>query len=392
MSDFLSSLVTQFGGDAVGSLAQSIGIPKDTAKSLFNSAAPAVMAALAGKAAAPGGATGLMDTFSKLTSSGGDLSSMIGGLLNDPKMAQTGANMTKDLFGDSLGKLTSGLATQTGLQADQVGKAMAVAAPAVMGSVAMEAKAKGMDAAGLTSFLGDEVKSLAADQPDLMKSLGGMMGGDVGKMLGGLTGAAAGVAGAAAGAATGGDEVVSKLATDMGTPALAALGAKVGLPEATVKQLAPVVIGMVLAALSRKAKQPDGIKQIGKLIDDADKAGLTKISAADYVKSADPAKNAEMLGNLIGENSLDNVASNFAGKYGIDPKQAAGLLGVAVPVVLGQLGKMQKNLGTDTAGLAKNISEHAGGLSNTGALDYVLDNTPGISDDISRGIKKLFGG
>lgn len=384
---FLESLVTQFGGEAVGSVAQSLGIPKDTAKSLFNSAAPAVMAALAGKAAAPGGASGLMDMFGKFTSSGGDIGSMVGSLLNDPNAAKMGSDLTKGLFGDSLGSITNGLATQTGLNADQVGKAMAVAAPAVMGSVANEVKSKGMDAAGVTSFLNSEVKSLVDTQPDLMKSLGGMLGGDTGKMLAGLAGAA-GVAKAASGS----DDMVTKLATDMGTPALAALGAKIGLPEGTIKQLAPIVIGFVMAALAKKAKQPDGIKQIGKLIDEADKAGLTSVSAGDYVKTADPAKNAAMLNNLMGGNSLENVSANFAGKFGIQPQQAAGLLGVAVPVVLGQLGKMQKNLGTDTAGLAKHIGENAQNLKDSGALDYVLENTPGISDDISRGLKKLFGG
>jgi hypothetical protein len=42
--------------------------------------------------------------------------------------------------------------------------------------------------------------------------------------------------------------------------------------------------------------------------------------------------------------------------------------------------------------LLNGLTSHVGKMDNLGAIDYLLDNTPGISDDISLGIKKLFGG
>lgn len=163
------------------------------------------------------------------------------------------------------------------------------------------------------------------------------------------------------------------------------------MPESTVQQLAPELAGFVLMALGRKAKQPDGVKQIGSLIDQAGQAGLTQMGAAEAVKLSDPAKNAEMLGGLIGDNTLENVADNFGRKTGITSEQAAGLLGVGVPVVLGQLGRMQAAHGADTTALAKAISEKVAGLKNAGELTYILENVPGISDNVKRGLRKLFG-
>ena len=53
MDSFLSGLVNQFGGDAVGAVAGRLGIPPETAKKAFSVAAPAAMAALASQASRP---------------------------------------------------------------------------------------------------------------------------------------------------------------------------------------------------------------------------------------------------------------------------------------------------------------------------------------------------
>lgn len=51
-----------------------------------------------------------------------------------------------------------------------------------------------------------------------------------------------------------------------------------------------MVTGLVMMALSRKAKQPDGTKQITDWLDQAKQAGLTQISATEYIQQSDPAR------------------------------------------------------------------------------------------------------
>jgi hypothetical protein len=268
--------------------------------------------------------------------------------------------------------------------------------PAIMGAVATQARQGGVDASGLSALFdqaGDGIaapavvagitapQSIAAPvvaQPAVTPPVAPVVSKPA------ATAPAATTPSAPADSAA-----LSDL--NMDAEAATALAAKIGLPEGTVQQLAPVVIGFVLAALGRKAKQPDGLKQIGALIEMADATGITRMSAAEYVKQADPAKNADVLGTLIGENTLENVADNFGRKMGVTSEQAAGLLGVGVPVVLGQLGRMQNALGTNTEGLAKYITEKAAGIKNPGEMEYILENTPGISDNVKRGLRKLFG-
>jgi hypothetical protein len=60
--------------------------------------------------------------------------------------------------------------------------------------------------------------------------------------------------------------------------------------------------------------------------------------------------------------------------------------------VLAGLGGMQAKNGWSTDQLASGITEGVGAMKDAGVVDYVLDNTPGISDDIKRGLGSLFGG
>ena len=62
--------------------------------------------------------------------------------------------------------------------------------------------------------------------------------------------------------------------------------------------------------------------------------------------------------------------------------------------VVGTMGKMAKEQGLDATGVTDLIEQGASVLQGKGIddLDTLMDNVPGISDDIKRGIKKLFGG
>src|SRR5262245_29295095 len=188
MDSLLSGLVDQFGGDAVGAVAGRLGIAPETAKKAF---ATAALAAMAAQATSAEGSAGLLRTLSGLSGGGGGaglggllgslvtggrgesgLGQLLGGLLKDPGAMEQGASMAKNLFGDRMDVVERGLAKESGIKPETMGSLLSMAVPAVMGSVAGLARSKSLDAAGLTSFLGGEVKSLAKSQPDLMGSLG----------------------------------------------------------------------------------------------------------------------------------------------------------------------------------------------------------------------------
>lgn len=396
---FFSQLAGQFDEATLDGVAGATGLTRETIGSAFSTATPATLSALSAKASQPESAAGLMRTFGILTSMGSSKpATMISGLLNDPKAMNAGLNMARSLFGDSFGLAKDNLVARTGISDDLASKVLGTLAPAIMGAVGTKVKSSGMDVAGLSDFMKGGVEAIAqtpeatrigtpiaaavaVNAPEAPTALVPPVAPDAP-----VAPAAPEAPAVPAVAAAPSDAGAIDL--NMDRDATAALAGKLGLPEGTVQQLAPVVVAFVLMALGRKAKQPDGLKQIGTLID---QAGQTQTTPAEYVKQADPAKNAEVLGQLIGENTLENVSDNFGRKMGITSEQAAGMLGVGVPVVLNQLAHVQNSLGTDTEGLANFIAEKAGDIKNTGEMTYILDNVPGISDNVKRGLRKLFG-
>jgi hypothetical protein len=177
----------------------------------------------------------------------------------------------------------------------------------------------------------------------------------------------------------------------VGGPTIDALAAKVGAPKELVNQFKPVIIGIVIAGVARMLKQQGGNKKMQDMIDASTKAVGTT-DPADFIKNVDPEKSMDMLGQLAGGNSVDNVINNLAGKTGIDAKQLTGVLGSVAPLVLAGLGSAQAKNGWNTDQLADAVTKGVGQASDLGVLDYVLDNTPGVTDDIKRGLRSIFGG
>ena len=184
--------------------------------------------------------------------------------------------------------------------------------------------------------------------------------------------------------------MLDSLVGSFGGPVLEDLGKRVGLPADVVKQATPLVTGVLVAGVGRLLKQPGGADKVTSMFkSSSDSIGGDLDS---FVKNADPAKSADMLKSLAGGNSLENITANLASKTGIGADSMGKMLGLMAPAVIGGLGKMAKDQGLDAAGVAKLLEDNAGSLQGLGDLDTLMDNVPGIGDDISRGIKKLFGG
>ncbi len=185
--------------------------------------------------------------------------------------------------------------------------------------------------------------------------------------------------------------MIEDMVGSFGGPVLQDLGNRLGLPADVVKQATPLVTGLVVAGVGRLLKQEGGADKVTSLFQSAsDSIGGSDLDS--FVKSVDPAKSADMLKELAGSNSIENITANVAKKTGMPADAVNQMLGVMAPAVIGGLGKIAKDQGLDAAGVSKLIEDNAGALKGIGDLDTLMDNVPGISDDIKRGLGKLFGG
>ncbi len=185
-------------------------------------------------------------------------------------------------------------------------------------------------------------------------------------------------------------DMLTSLVNSFGAPALDSLGKRLGIPPSVVKAATPMVIGLVLAGVRRLAAQPNGVAALDTLVQgNSQRIGNRDLST--FLQEASPVKSAETLDALTGSNTFEQVAANFARKTGMDPHVAGELIGVMAPAVLSEAQSLAKQQGLDIDGVVQAIDAQSDALNAVGDLDYILDDVPGISDDIMRGFDKLFG-
>lgn len=172
----LVSLIMQFLGPAlVAKLASSLGINQTVAHRLLAAAVPAILAALAGKVAQPGGARALFDILAKQDPGVlGKLAAVIGGSQQNDIAAQGNNVLGSLLGGPALGALTGALAKFGGVAETPAKGLLGVLAPVMLGTLGQQQKSQGLDAAGVAKFLADQKGNIASALPgDFAKLLAG---------------------------------------------------------------------------------------------------------------------------------------------------------------------------------------------------------------------------
>ncbi len=172
------------------------------------------------------------------------------------------------------------------------------------------------------------------------------------------------------------------------------LGQRLGISPAIVKAATPMVIGFVLTALKRLLGQEAGEEKFNSLL----KTGKELVGSRGleaFIGEADPSAGTGLLDILTGDNSIEQVAANFAHKSGLDPQfdphVAGKMMGMMAPAVLTQISNLAQEHGLDVKGIANAIDANSDALASLGSLDAILDDKPGLLDDLKRGLGQLFG-
>jgi cobalamin biosynthesis Mg chelatase CobN len=210
----LVSLVQQvLTPQMVSTLARAVGVNEAVAQKLVAAALPAILAALATAAAAPGGAQKVSDAISN---SDPDLLTKLSGAVagGNTQLLSEGANLLSGLLGGG------GLATLAAALSQHAGAPQAAAQPligavthAVVGTIGQQDPSNWSDPSAILSMFNSQKSAIAAALP-----------GDVAKALG-ASGLLAGLGGAATAAAQTATSTVSSAATAASSAARSAQAA-----------------------------------------------------------------------------------------------------------------------------------------------------------------------
>jgi hypothetical protein len=162
--DIVADLMKQVAtGDNLSMISKSVGGDGKAVQSALSMGLPMIMGSMAGTASTPAG----LDIVTKMLAQGGSSSPLdnLGGFLKNPDAAG-GPAMANSLFGYEMSGITTAIAQKTGLRPAIVSQVITIATPIVVGYVGKMVVSQKMDAAGLTSLLGDQSRLAMAASPD----------------------------------------------------------------------------------------------------------------------------------------------------------------------------------------------------------------------------------
>jgi len=190
------------------------------------------------------------------------------------------------------------------------------------------------------------------------------------------------------------NDLAAMLIGMLGSGELSKLGGQLGTDPASTQKAVGAAVPLLLSALGKNAASPQGAEALlGALSRDHDGSVLDNLGAA--LGSGALGKDGEaILGHVLG-NRQGAVAAGIGQASGLSADTSGQLLAMLAPLVMGSLGKTQRQSGLDAAGLAsllggqrEKANAGLGGLA--GLLD--MDGDGDMTNDVMKLGSKLLGG
>ncbi len=172
MNALTEMLTQQLAGTAISQISSRIGADPGTTSKAVGLAVPLLISALAHNSSTPEGAEALNQAVTK-DHDGSILDNLMGYLRNSE--SGNGAGILGHVLGDQRTDVENGLAQSTGLDPSAAGQLLETVAPLVMGALGKTQQEQGLDANGLSAFLGGQHQQAQATAPDVMGMLGGLL-------------------------------------------------------------------------------------------------------------------------------------------------------------------------------------------------------------------------
>lgn len=172
MDTLTQQLLQQLAGGAVSQIGQKIGADEQTTNSALSAAIPLLVSALAKNASDPAGAQALHQAVAN--DHDGSILDNMEGFLGNPEAAN-GAGILNHVLGSQQPAVTQGLTQNTGLNSNQIGLLLQIAAPLVMGMLGKQQQQQGLNANGLSGLLGNEKQMAEQSNPDMMSTLNSLL-------------------------------------------------------------------------------------------------------------------------------------------------------------------------------------------------------------------------
>jgi sporulation protein YlmC with PRC-barrel domain len=157
---------------------------------------------------------------------------------------------------------------------------------------------------------------------------------------------------------------------------IAKMASASGLDRAVTRKTVEAAVPAVLSGLAHLAASAEGARQLSSVIAEQPQNLLANLSDmfGGTTRIKDTGKN--LLSSLLGATGLNALASGIGTFAGVNAGSTASLLGMLAPVVLGILGRMQREDSLSTSGLGQRLTAQKD--------DFIAAMPAGLSEQLQR--------
>lgn len=185
--------------------------------------------------------------------------------------------------------------------------------------------------------------------------------------------------------------IMNLLGGDLGTSLVEGLSSQTGQSKSNTSNLLNMAMPVLLQAMQRNASSPKGAAGLmGALSNKHDGSILDNLGAvfSGSNSNAIQENGGKILGHVFG-NRQQNIQNALSKQSGVDASSVSKILKIAAPVVMGLMGKQQRQTSVrDASGLTNMLGGLIGGNFHNNKQSFIesildADNDGSIIDDVA---------
>ncbi len=174
---------------------------------------------------------------------------------------------------------------------------------------------------------------------------------------------------------------------------ISAISKSVGGDETAVKSALGMSIPLVLGAMANHASTPGGAEMLTKTLSQAGSSNLPGTMSGLLANPA-AASGPDMVSTLLGS-QMGTIQNAISQKTGLPPAAVSQVMAIAVPVIMGQIGRMFGQQKVDPGNLQGVLADHSrAALQSSPEAASLLQHLPSAPEStggISGFLKKAMG-
>lgn len=148
-------------------------------------------------------------------------------------------------------------------------------------------------------------------------------------------------------------DLLSTVMNQLGPQAIQQMSQQIGAPPATTQTAVQAALPALITALANNAQSPAGASALGGAVArDHDGSILDNIGGFLGNSGVATSMGSAILGHVLGQRQAP-VAQGIGQATGLSSNQTGQILAMLAPIVLGALGRQQRQQGLDAGGLAQ---------------------------------------